>query len=76
MLRRLMARRASSAPESVVRRIMEDVRNHEGAAEQSDDIAVLAIRYDGAANGSFRRIYPEMGLISAYTDLSNPSKPS
>ena len=75
-LRQLMTRRASSAPESVVRQIMEDVRNHAGAAEQSDDIAVLAIRYDGAANGSFRRIYPEMGLISAYTDLSNPSKPS
>ena len=46
-LRQLMTGCAKLAAEQVVDRIMRDVRRHAGEAEQSDDIAVLAIRYRG-----------------------------
>lgn len=43
----------ASQSETLVRRIMADVRAHAGDADQSDDITVLALRFlgvDGAQN--------------------------
>ncbi len=39
--------RKSDATEDLVHLVMESVENHSGAQEQSDDITILALRYDG-----------------------------
>lgn len=37
----------SATPDTIVRRIMADVREHAGGATQSDDITILSLRYMG-----------------------------
>ena len=46
-LRQLMTHCTELAAEQVVDRVIRDVRDHAGEAEQSDDITVLAVRYRG-----------------------------
>jgi sigma-B regulation protein RsbU (phosphoserine phosphatase) len=35
------------SPEEIVRRVVTDVRRHAGGVPQSDDVTVMAIRYNG-----------------------------
>lgn len=42
----------SAAPEAVIGALNDDVRRFSGSAEQSDDITLLCVRWNGAAGGS------------------------
>ncbi|SFM27410.1 SpoIIE family protein phosphatase [Rugamonas rubra] len=45
----LLAGRGGASPAEVVRAVREDVRAHVGAAEPSDDLALLVLRWNGPA---------------------------
>ena len=42
---------SSAAPDAVVAAVREDVRRFTGAIEQSDDLTLLCVRWNGAASG-------------------------
>lgn len=45
----LLARAHGMAPDALVAAVREDVRRHVGAAEPSDDLTLLVVRWNGAA---------------------------
>ena len=49
-LRQLLQRRRFESPQEAVAASVADVLSFQGAAEQADDISVLAVRYHGASN--------------------------
>lgn len=59
-LKALLGREQSAAPDAIVAAITEDVRRFAGTAEQSDDLTLLCVRWNGAAGG---------GLASKDDDL-------
>jgi serine phosphatase RsbU (regulator of sigma subunit)/CHASE2 domain-containing sensor protein len=61
-LKTLLEREQSGAPEVIVAAIAEDVRRFSGSAEQSDDLTLLCVRWNGAAGA---------GLASKEDDLED-----
>jgi serine phosphatase RsbU (regulator of sigma subunit) len=47
-LRDVLAAQDSAAPDQVVGRVVADVRSFTGGAEQSDDVTLLCVRWNGA----------------------------
>jgi serine phosphatase RsbU (regulator of sigma subunit) len=45
----LLAGAAIGAPEAIVQAVRDDVRLHVGAAEASDDLTLLVLRWNGPA---------------------------
>jgi adenylate cyclase len=51
-LKALLGRLASAAPDAIVASIGDDVRRFAGAAEQSDDVTLLCVRWNGATGAA------------------------
>ncbi len=54
-LKALLARLGPAAPDTVVAAIADDVRTFAGAAEQSDDLTLLCIRWNGVGDPQLAR---------------------
>jgi serine phosphatase RsbU (regulator of sigma subunit) len=52
-LKEVLERNRSAAPDAIVAAVTEDVRRFAAAAEQSDDLTLLCVRWNGAPGGGF-----------------------